>query len=249
MSAVSKRRDAAADADAGSFRLLPPGAASDSPAAASALRIAEEYEFDCPCCVRDIREALAKMERTGYVLETPRLILRRIQRSDEAAIRAILQDPEVMYAWEHPFTDSEAADWMRDNLLRYDRDGFGYWAVLEKGSEKLVGVCGLLAEQAAGKKHTGVGYLFNRAYWGRGYAVESAGACVDYGFRVLQCSEITAQIRPENAASRKVAEKLGMKVKGRFIKRYRGKEMPHLLYSLAKQEAESPAECQNGGLG
>ena len=176
-----------------------------------------------------------------WILETPRLFLRKIQRGDHAAIGGILQDPEIMYAWEHGFTQDEVNNWIEANLLRYDKDGYGYWAVSEKTSGQLVGVCGLIAEKADGEDYTGIGYIFNKAYWGRGYAFESAKSCIDYGFQVLQCAEITAQIRPGNAPSKKVAEKLGMTAKKQFIKIYRGKEMPHLLYSITAKEAKNAA--------
>ena len=166
------------------------------------------------------------------ILETPRLFLREIQTHDYMPICLILQDIDVMYAWEHAFSDGEVADWIHENMQRYKKDGFGYWAVVEKSSNHLVGVCGLIREQAGQQSCVGVGYLLKKKYWGRGDAVESARACVEYAFCVLQLKEITAQIRPENISSRKVAEKLGMTVKERFIKNYRGKDMPHLLYYL-----------------
>ena len=68
-----------------------------------------------------------------------------------------------------------------------------------------------------------------------GYAYESASACVDYAFRVLGVDQVTAQIRPNNHSSIKVAEKLGMTVRSQFVKRYRGKDMVHLLYSIEKE--------------
>ena len=165
-----------------------------------------------------------------YVLKTARLLLREIEEGDFLPIKEMLQDIDVMYAWEHAFSDSEVFHWIHENKIRYARDGYGYWAVIETASTRFVGVCGLLAEQADGEICIGLGYIFNKNYWGKGYAAESAAACTEYAFRVLNLKEITAQIRPENAPSRKVAERLGMAVKKKFIKKYKGEDMIHLLY-------------------
>ena len=169
------------------------------------------------------------------ILETSRLYLRKIQKNDDRLISEILQDIDVMYAWEHAFSNDEVADWINENRMRYEKDGYGYWAVIHKMSERLIGVCGLLKEQADYENYVGLGYIFNKDYWGRGYALESASACVDYAFHTLKVKELTAQIRPNNLPSRKVAEKLGMEVKKEFIKRYRGKEMLHLIYFLERE--------------
>ena len=48
-----------------------------------------------------------------------------------------------MYAWEHAFSNDEVADWINENRMRYEKDGYGYWAVIHKMSERLISVCGL----------------------------------------------------------------------------------------------------------
>ena len=82
----------------------------------------------------------------------------------------------------------------------------------------------------------GVGYILGRNFWGRGYASEGAAACVDYAFDQLGAAEVIAEIRPENSASRRVAERLGMTARESFVKIYKGKEMPHLIYVITKEE-------------
>ncbi|WP_449241124.1 GNAT family N-acetyltransferase [Desulfoscipio gibsoniae] len=165
------------------------------------------------------------------VLETSRLYLRKIQVDDYNDICTILQDIDVMYAWGHAFSDIEVTEWINENIMRYSRDGYSYWAVIEKISDKLIGVTGLIAEKVDNEDHVGVGYIYDKAYWKKGYAFEGAAACVDYALNTLHINEITAQIRPENESSRKVAEKLGMSIKKDFIRRYKGEDIPHLLYA------------------
>ena len=111
-------------------------------------------------------------------------------------------------------------------MLRYRRDRFRDWSMMGKTTGQLIGVCGLIAEEASCESCVGIGYLFHEAHWGKGYAAESAA----YAFRILGLTEVPAQIRPDNAPSRRVAERLGMTVQKRFIRRYRGRNAP-LLYS------------------
>ena len=164
------------------------------------------------------------------IIETSRLYLRNIHLDDYDALCQILQDIDVMHAWEHAFSDKEVAEWIDENIMRYDRDGFSYWAVIEKTSSQLIGVTGLIAEQADGENHVGIGYIFNKSSWKKGYAFEAVSACVDYSYETLHLKEITAQIRPENTASIRIAEKLGMTVKKHFVKQYKNNNMTHLLY-------------------
>lgn len=182
--------------------------------------------------IEDSPEIFIDRRNLGMIiLETPRLYLRKIQTDDYKSICSILQDIDVMYAWEHAFSDEEVVQWIDENIRRYDRDGYSYWAVIEKVSDKLIGVTGLISEQADNANYVGVGYIYKKSYWGNGYAFEAASACVDYAFNVLHLNEITAQIRPENKASRKVAERLGFSIKKQFIRHYKNKDMFHLLYS------------------
>lgn len=167
-----------------------------------------------------------------FFLQTQRLSLQQLQPSDHSAVAQILQDSRVMYAWEHTFSAAEVAAWLEENLRRYARDGYSFWAVRQLDDPQLVGVCGLLNEQVEEETYLGLGYLFHYDFWHRGLALEAAAACRDYAFAELQASLLTAQIRPENQPSRSLAEKLGMQPRRQFDRIYRGKTMPHLLYAL-----------------
>ena len=214
-----------------------PAAADPAPAAGAPLSdTAQAYGT---AQAYDTAQTSGTAQAYDIVLKTPRLYLRKIRMADRPAIGSILQDAEVMYAWEHAFSDDEVTDWMEQNLMRYDRDGYSYWAVMEKSTGDLVGLCGLLAEKAGDESDLGVGYIFGKKYWHRGYAQESVSACVDYAFRTLGAGHVTAQIRPNNLPSVKVAERLGMTVRSQFLKRYRGKDMIHLIYYLEKQDEKA----------
>lgn len=164
-------------------------------------------------------------------IETDRLYLRKLRREDLPAVRSLLQNPKVMYAWEHTFSAAEAADWLENCLQRYAQDGFGYFVAVEKATGAFIGLAGPLMENINGAQVPGIGYILDDSYWHQGYAVEAGRGSIAY-LQEKGYKKIVAEIRPENLASRMVAEKLGMQVEGEFIKQYRGKEIPHLLYFL-----------------
>lgn len=162
-------------------------------------------------------------------LETERLYLRRLNRGDFAQLRRFLQDEEVMYAWERAFSDAEVDEWLEENLLRYAEDGFSYLAAVEKRSGRIVGAAGPLMEHIGGDKVPGVAYILNKEYWRQGFAREAALASADY-LRSLGCERIVAAIRPENTASVRVAQALGMRRCASIVKKYHGRELVHDLY-------------------
>ena len=109
------------------------------------------------------------MDKT--ILETERLLLREMGDKDFPALCRMLQDPAVMYAYEHAFSDEEAWEWLRRQQERYARDGIGLWAAVEKSSGKMVGQCGLTwQDRGQGDLVMEVGYLLEKAVWHRGYA-------------------------------------------------------------------------------
>ena len=154
-----------------------------------------------------------------YIIETPRLGLRRLTEADLDDLCLILQDAQAMYAYEHAFSDQEAWDWLRRQQERYRTDGFGLWAVVEKCSGEMVGQCGLTWQELGdGTRVPEVGYLLEKAVWHRGYAAEAAGACRDYAMDRLGFEEVYSIIRDNNLASQKVARRNGMRERGSFVK-------------------------------
>lgn len=165
------------------------------------------------------------------ILETKRLVLREMTKNDFTDLCKILQDEDVMYAYEHAFSDEEATAWLNKNLTRYEQDGFGLWAVVLKNTGKMIGQCGLtLQDIGEEKKVIEVGYLFQKAFWHKGYATEAAIACKNYAFQTLDAKEVYSIIRDNNHASQNVAKRNGMTVCGRIVKHYYNMDMPHLLF-------------------
>lgn len=100
--------------------------------------------------------------------ETKRLYLRRLEQSDLPELRVFFQDEQVMAAWEHIFSDEEISAWIAENLRRNREDGTSYYAVVERSSGQLAGVCGILAEEAGGVSRMSLGYIFRRNPVGAG---------------------------------------------------------------------------------
>ena len=174
------------------------------------------------------------MERQTLFCETERLVLRRLTPADYGALCAMLQDPQVMYAYEGAFDAQQVRDWLERQLARYAEPGLGWNGVLLKSSGALIGQCGLTWQQIPQGRVLEVGYMFCKEHWHRGYAAEAAAACRRYAFEVLGAEEVYSIIRDTNAPSRAVAVRGGMQWAGRFVKHYRGVDMPHDIYVLRR---------------
>lgn len=170
------------------------------------------------------------------ILETERLYLRRLEQSDYSDLCKMLQDKEVMYAYEHAFSDEEVDEWLDRQLKRYEEYGFGLWAVILKETGELIGQCGLTMQECKGKQVLEIGYLFQKDYWHKGYATEAAVACKQYAFETLKAKEVFSIIRDNNIPSQNVAKRNGMKVVDQFVKHYYGMDMPHFVFSITREK-------------
>ena len=168
------------------------------------------------------------------ILETERLYLREMRPADFAALCKILQDEKAMYAYEGALDDEEVQKWLDRQLSRYQRWGFGLWAVVLKDSGEMIGQCGLTLQLWKGEEVLEIGYLFQRRHWHKGYATEAARACKQYAFETLNAEEVCSIIRDTNTASQRVAIRSGMTRADCWTKHYRGIAMPHYRYIAAR---------------
>lgn len=168
------------------------------------------------------------------ILETERLYLRQLEQSDFDALCKILKDEETMYAYEGAFDDSEVQEWLDRHLSRYKKYGFGLWAAVLKENGEVIGQCGLTMQPWKNMEVLEIGYLFQKSYWHSGYATEAAKACKKYAFEMLKADEVCSIIRDTNTASQNVALRNGMTLTDKWVKHYRGVEMPHYRYVVYK---------------
>jgi ribosomal-protein-alanine N-acetyltransferase len=146
----------------------------------------------------------------SVVLETERLLLRKFTLDDVAALTAVIGDPIAMRWYPAPFDHDGVTTWIKGNIQRYQRDGYGLWAMVLKASGELIGDCGCAIQEVEDKKEIEIGYHVRRDLWGNGYAPEAARACMEYAFNKVGARRVISIIRPENVNSRRVAEKNGL---------------------------------------
>lgn len=77
------------------------------------------------------------------ILETERLYLREMNQNDYGDLAEILQNPKVIYAYEHDFSDNDVQEWLDRQVERYKKYGFGLWAVILKNTGDMIGQAGL----------------------------------------------------------------------------------------------------------
>jgi ribosomal-protein-alanine N-acetyltransferase len=161
---------------------------------------------------------------------TPRLILRPFTSQDAGSLHRVLGGRDVLRYFPNPEPPTmERAERMIAHQLEHWRDyGYGWWAVELSATGEYTGWCGL--QFLPETEETEVGYLLGRPFWGRGLATEAAQASVRHGFEVLGLETIVAIVHPENIASQRVIEKLGMSFTGQA--HYFG--MPCYHYTLER---------------
>jgi RimJ/RimL family protein N-acetyltransferase len=164
-------------------------------------------------------------------ISTPRLLLRELKSADAPALFEVLGDPETMRFYPRPYSREEVDEWIGRQIGRYAM-GAGLLGVVLRDSGTLIGDCGLVWQEVEGVEEPEIGYHVHREHQGRGYATEAARAVRDYAFGTLGCDHVISMIRPENLASRRVAEKNGLTVDRTVF--WRGYD--HCVYQLRKAD-------------
>jgi RimJ/RimL family protein N-acetyltransferase len=147
--------------------------------------------------------------------DTARLAFREMTAADLDDMAALLGDPDVMTYYPRPKTQAEAAQWIDWNRRLYRARGYGLWVI--SAGDGFIGDCGLTPQVVDGVTELEVGYHVRTAVQGRGYATEAAAACRDYAASVLGASRLIALIHPDNRASQRVAEKIGLRPEKRAL--------------------------------
>ena len=147
------------------------------------------------------------------VVQSERLVLRRLSASDAPVLTPVFCDPEVMRYSDGLRSASWVREWITEVVeVSYARFGFGPWAIARKSDREVLGYCGLSrAPDRCAADEAELGFRLARVHWGRGYGTEAAAACCDYGLRTLGLSGIVAIVDPGNHASLRVIHKIGMR--------------------------------------
>jgi RimJ/RimL family protein N-acetyltransferase len=142
-------------------------------------------------------------------LETERLSLRPLEPADVDALVPVLSDPLTMRFYPRPFDRLMTDAWVARTRERYERDGFGLLAVVEKATGQTIGDCGPTLQETGHGSHVELGWHIRRDRQGSGFAVEAGRACRDQAWRAIDTDHLISIIRPENVPSWSVARRLG----------------------------------------
>lgn len=179
---------------------------------------------------------------TVKVLETERLILRRMSTNDAGFILELLNEPSwLRFIGDRGVRTMEDA---RDYILNgpvamYARLGFGLYLVELKEDGSPIGICGLIKRDFL--DDVDIGFAFLPKYWGQGYAYEVASAVLAYGQEVLGLKRIVAITAPDNDRSARLLKKLGLRFERRV--RYPNDGQEVRLFAV---EVNQPRSFQPG---
>lgn len=144
-------------------------------------------------------------------LKTDRLILRPMTEQDAEFVLELLNDPSFINNIgdrKIRSVDGAKAYIMNGAVASYAKNGFGLLMVTLKATGESMGICGLIKRETLGD--VDIGYAFLPKYWSKGYAVESALAVKQFARDVVGLKRMVAITDPQNLASIRVLEKIGM---------------------------------------
>lgn len=164
------------------------------------------------------------------LLETKRTYLREITAEDAENAYLLNLDPEVIkYTGDSSFESIEKAREFLENYDHYQKYGFGRWGVINKIDNEFLGWCGLKYTKELDEFD--IGFRFFKKHWNKGYATETAKACIDLGFDKLGMTEIVGRAMKDNIGSIRVLEKIGLVYSKPF--NFDGKD--GVIYKIVKQ--------------
>jgi RimJ/RimL family protein N-acetyltransferase len=165
------------------------------------------------------------------VIETPRLSLRHFAGADLDALAELMADADFMQFSSGVFTREQTATFLFDRVIAPARAGLpSQFALILREENRLIGYCGFFRQVVDELKEIEIGYRLHPDYWNRGLATEAARAVRDYAFEVFKLERVISLVHPENHASRRVAEKNGMKLEKTTVFR----DFPVQVFSCAR---------------
>ena len=176
-------------------------------------------------------------------LQTPRLFLRPFAETDLDRLAELMANHDFMRFSLGVFSREQTAAFL-EKIRRWETDGKpSQFAVIFREDWRLIGYCGFFHQVVDGMEEIEIGYRIDPAYWNRGIATEAARAVRDHAFNDLHLPRVISLIHPDNAASRRVAEKNGMTLERETV--FRG--FPTLVFSLAAPIRPESAPPHAGG--
>lgn len=182
---------------------------------------------------------------TPPLIETPRLLLRRVEPEDLPALLRVSGDDAVTqylpYAtWRGP--DDAQAWFDRMQALQASGDALQL-VVLDKATAQAIGTC-LVFRHDVPSARAELGYVLGRAHWGRGLMHEALQALLAWALDAGGLRRLEAEVNPANTASVAVLQRLGFTQEGRLRQRWVGKGQAYdvLAFGLLRGEHTRPAD-------
>ena len=168
-------------------------------------------------------------------LETPRLHLRSFSDDDLDAFSALTANEGFMRFSGGGALDREKTAALLERIMVRTRQNLpAQFVVFDRAESKLLGYCGFFLQTVDGVEELEIGYRLHPDYWNRGIASEASQAMRDHAFRHLKLERVISLIHPDNHASRRVAEKMGMKLE----KHTTFKTFPTNVFAISRAEWE-----------
>jgi RimJ/RimL family protein N-acetyltransferase len=163
------------------------------------------------------------------ILETERTYLREMTPDDAQNAYELNSDPLIIqYTGDEAFESVEDARIFLTKYDHYEKYGFGRWAVISKETNEYLGWCGL--KYSADEDEFDIGFRFHQRFWNKGFASETARACIQIGFEKFNMETIVGRAMKENLASIRVLEKCGLT----FVSDYQFDDEEGVIYSIKK---------------
>jgi ribosomal-protein-alanine N-acetyltransferase len=149
------------------------------------------------------------------ILETERLILRKVRPEDAKDLFEIYSDPEVAkyVPWEPVGNINDIGRWVAEHFEQYKKGSPSCWIIEHKEEKRAVGWCGFLRWQPKSGR-VNIYTALSRKHWCHGYMTEAKRAVISYAFNVMGCNSILSYVHPANKAAIRVNEKLGFRTAG-----------------------------------
>lgn len=146
-------------------------------------------------------------------ITTPRLLIRTFEAQDWQAVYSYMSDKTVMhYMPEGVLNEDQVQNFITENSNEQAK----HFAIVLREQQRVIGH--LVFHKYFGDHTYEIGWVMNPAYHYHGYASEAAQALLDHGFNKMKLHRIIATCQPENIASYRVMEKIGMRQEGFFKK-------------------------------
>ena len=151
------------------------------------------------------------------VLTTPRLRLGQWRPDDWLLLRPIVTDARMLrfIGRGEPWSDERIQAFVKGGIDAAKTRGWILWPVIHTVDGELIGFCGFNSGFAPGVE---IGWWIAPHLWGRGLATEVGSAVLEHGFRTFRFPRVISVAQPQNNASIRVMQKLGMTFEGSFTK-------------------------------